>query len=728
MTSKSLSFSEKMGNHKKYITRTLWTSIIGFLLMAVYYILGVIMLISRSVNYSMLYSQSAEVLHHYKLNAVGRVLGFEQIGFVITFFIAIAFAFQGFAYVFDQKQLDFYMSQPTTRAQRLWRNYFKAFSTYIIMYVIIEALALIIAAAMGGVNDVILATALAEMVRNIILYFTVYNITLLAILLSGTFPIALLVVLFFMFVSLVLGFELYSFKGIFYATFAYNEKIGIIASPLYDRFGLFFDLKNMTDKVGYYWDFAGFKKSLAAVIPGTVDTLITGIVALILVVIFSRFRRAEHAGQTIVYRPFRWIVKITGCVIVGLAAGYVVYAVYDYAWNDRLFGLMFAIMLLSTVICGCVIEAILDSNIKKVFSGKAQTLMALAVVALIFVIFKGDLLGYDSYIPNAAKVKSCAITNGDYSYMIDYEYLDISDEHMEITDVASFSKLAEIGMKAQKEYVKHNRNNEYYDMGWSDINIRYRLTNGKDVYRKITIPYDVDKKLMSSIVDSEEYKKGFFAVFFDDEIREADKNAYTRNASYTTSTAYNDTKELPYSELSDAYRKDILEKYTFEMANNNLPIGQIDYSVERKDSDGFISTYAEYRMNVYESFTNTIEVLKKYGIYSENTLDVECIESISVINRYPGIDISAIDKTELYDMDIESKEKEYTDIDKIEEILANTSENGFYGQWFDYQGYFDQQYSVEIKSTKPIDQYGTTTVYYDFLLGKVPEFVIKDTN
>ena len=52
------------------------------------------------------------------------------------------------------------------------------------MYVIIEALALIIAAAMGGVNDVILATALAEMVRNIILYFTVYNITLLAILLS----------------------------------------------------------------------------------------------------------------------------------------------------------------------------------------------------------------------------------------------------------------------------------------------------------------------------------------------------------------------------------------------------------------------------------------------------------------------------------------------------------------------------------------------------------------
>ena len=167
MTSRSLSFSEKMGNHKKYITRNLWTSVIGLLLMAAYYILGVIMLISRCVNYAMLYNQSAEVLYHYKCNAVGRILGFEQFGFLITIFVAIAFAFQGFSYVFDQKQLDFYMSQPTTRAQRLWNGYFKAFTTYLAMYVLIEAIALIIAAAMGGVNKVVIVTALAEMVIGV---------------------------------------------------------------------------------------------------------------------------------------------------------------------------------------------------------------------------------------------------------------------------------------------------------------------------------------------------------------------------------------------------------------------------------------------------------------------------------------------------------------------------------------------------------------------------------
>ena len=728
MTSKSLSFSEKMGNSKKYITRTLWTSAIGFLLMAAYYILGTIMMVSRCTSYANIYNQKAEVFQHYKYNAVGRVVGFEQIGFLITIFIAVAFAFQGFSYVFEQKKLDFYMSQPTTRAQRLWKTYFRAFFTYLVMYGSIMLITLIIAAAMGGVNDVVLATALLEMVRCFILYFAIYNITLLAIFLSGTLPIAMLLLMFFLGISIVLGMELYSYKEIFYATFAYSESSGIIASPIQDRWGTYRVLKYMTNEVGYYWNFDGFKESLKLIIPGTVDTFLTGVAALILSVIFSKYRRAEHAGQTIVYKPFRWLVKIIVCVAIGLAAGYVIYQIYDYLWNDRLYVLMFVIMILATVICGCVIEAILNNNVKKVFAGKAQTLMALAIVALIFVIFKGDLLGYDSYIPNASRIKSCALLNNDYSYMINYEYLDISDEKMEITDVASFTKLAEIGMKTQKEYIKHQRNNEYVDLGWTDVSIRYRLKNGRDVYREITIPYDIDKSLMSTIIDSEEYKKGYFAVFFDEDLREVDKTANRKEIVYTTASAMQSTGEMPYSELSDAYRKDILEHYSFEMANNNLPIGQVEYTVDKENLEGFTSTYANYTLRVYDSYENTIALLKKYGIYSENTLDVECIGSVNVINYYPGVDISGLSQDELNNLDLESVSADYDDQDQIKELLESADVSEFYGQWFEYKGRYDDQYGMEVILNTPRDRYGSTSVYYNFKLGKVPEFVIEDTN
>lgn len=729
MTSKSLSFSEKLKNEKKYIVRNLWTSIIGFILLAIYYILGTIMLVSRSVNYAKMYNQSAEVLRHYKYNAVGRIVGFEEIGFLITAFIAITFAFQGFSYVFEQKKLDFYLSQPTTRAQRLRRNYLKAFLTYLIMYGSTLFIALLVAAAMGSVCKVLIVTALFEFVRNVILFFAVYNITLLAILLSGSFPIAALVLMFFLAITIVFGYEIFAYKEMFYATFGYYEKINIIASPLFDRALPCFSLKQLADEVGYYQNFEGFFESLRIVLPGSVDTLLTGIAFFILVLVFSKYRKAEHAGTTIVYRPFRWLVKIVGCVIVGLAAGYVVNEIYSYVWSDRLLVLMVVIMLLSTVICGCVIEAILEGNIKKVFSGKAQTLMALALVALIFVIFKGDLLGYDSYIPKASTVESCAITGEDYYYMVNYKYNDISSGHMEIKDIAKFTELAKIGMKAQKEYVNYTKNNGYKDFGWSDIDICYRLKSGRKIYRKITIPYDIDKALMSSIIDSEGYKKGKFAVFYDDELREAEKATSRKTAEYSGFSKTLTTDNMPYSELSDAYRKDILENYSFELANTTLPVGTVEYTIDKRDPDGFSNTYADYILTVYENFTNTIEVLKKYGIYSENTLDVECIGSVCVTNYYPGMDISKMDDEELATINSEeSKEVVYTDPDQIQKIIDCSEWGGAHGSWFNYSDYFDDQYGVEVRLTTPVDRYGTSSTYINFLSGKVPEFVVKDTN
>ncbi len=728
MTSRSLSFSERLKNHKKYISRTLWTSIIGIVLMAIYYMIGTIMMISRSINYAQIYHQSAFTLQHAKYNAVGRVMGFEQLGFVITIFIAIAFAFQGFSYVFDQKKLDFYLSQPTTRAQRLWKNYFNAFSTYILMYVAVMAVSIIIAAAMGGVNSVVLATILLEMVRNLLFFFAIYNIAVLAILLSGTLPIAVLVLIYMLAISAFTGFMLYLYKGVFFATFSYSENSGIIASPIMDRLNQIDYLKNLADGNNYYTSFEGFYRSLSAVMPGTIDTLVTGIVALVFVVIFSRYRRAEHAGHTIVYKPFRWFVKISACVLVGLASGYIVYSLYNYVWNDRMFIFVFVVILLSTVICGCVLEAILESNIKKLFEGKAQTLMALAIVALTFVIFKGDLLGYDSYIPAASKVESCALSDGDYSCMVNYNYIDMDGDHMYIRDVESFIKLAEIGMKAQKEYIKQSRNNRYIDAGWSDIDIFYRLKNGKNVYRRITIPYDVDRELISSIIDSKEYKEGYYAVFYDDVIRENDINAVNRSVQYDCGLTRLDTDRLPYSELSDAYRKDILENYSFEMANNNLPVGQVQYSAYLPDNDGINSDYTSYDMRVYANFENTIALLKKYGIYSESVLDVEYIENVCVTNNYPGYDISKMASDEIYNLEVESVSEYYADPEQIREIIDSSLSSEFYGMWFRYKDHFNDQYSIEINLSKPLGQYGSTTSYRNFLLGKVPEFVIKDTN
>ena len=235
MTSASLSLSNRISNHKKYITRTLWSSMLGFVLMAIYYVLGTAFMVARSINYGRVFHQSPERIKMEKINAAFRVLGMEQLGWILVVLIAIAFAFQGFSYVFESNKIDFYLSQPTTRGQRIKKNYFNAITTFILMYLSVNIVALLLAAILGAVNGAVIVVVLYETVKAIVLFFAIYNITVLAIMLSGTPLISMLVLAFFMAVTTAFGYELKALKNIFFATYANRDTYGIIGSPLFDR-------------------------------------------------------------------------------------------------------------------------------------------------------------------------------------------------------------------------------------------------------------------------------------------------------------------------------------------------------------------------------------------------------------------------------------------------------------------------------------------------------------
>ena len=733
MTSASLSLSNRISNHKKYITRTLWTSIIGYLLMALYYILGTVVMVSRSINYGRLYHQTPEVMHHEMINAVTKILGFEQFGWVLVMAMAIAFAFQGFSYVFEQKKLDFYLSQPTTRTQRIRKNYVNAITTFAFMYISINAITLIIAAIMGAMSSVVLVTVLIETIRMIVLFFTMYNLTVLAILLCGSMPISMIVLAFFMIVSSIYAYLITYFKGIFYATYAYRDSEHILAAPLFAKVSCTRVFVHLARENNWYnssvksvFDALSFAKEYE------IDILVTGLVAFAFVIIFSKFRKAEHAGKAIVYRPFRWVLKITISIAIGLGCGSFFYSMNDYVWNNgpKFYALMVTVMIIGTVLCGCIIEAVLDGNIKSFFKGKAQTVMAVAVVALIFVIFKGDLLGYDSYIPDKNKVESCALLGSDYNAQlyidqIYHEYEDYASENMFITDIDTFNQLTKEGMATQKKFAEDNKAGRYSDLGWNET-VLYRLKNGKEVYRQICIPYDTDEKLMSSIIDSEEYKTGHYSYFHDDLLREYDSaHKETRIVQYLSTGEAQVNTAISYAEISDAYRKDILEHFSFEMANNNRPIGEVQYD------NNVYSGYASCSFSIYEDYSNTIALLKKYGINTDTELDPNLIESIEVTNYYPGYDLEHMTDEEIEDMyreNIESYSFYYTDKEQIGLIMDSVCCTDYYSRWYRGLNEENGQFAVMVNARSSTNPGSFYTVYYSFEVGKVPDFVYSDTN
>ncbi len=717
MTSVNLSLGDRFKNHKTYINRTLWTSYIALPLLAAYFIIGVIMMISRSVNYAEVYNQSSLVLEREKIAGVSRILGFSQYGWVLVIGAAVMFALQGFNYVFNLSQIDFYLSQPTTRSQRLRRNYVNAISTFFVMYILAEAIALIIAAAMGAMNRFVLYSAMVEILRALNLFFAFYNITVLAVMLSGTLPIAILLTMGMSFIPILLVglFDLYG--EIFFATFSDIKPFNVYLSPIFDRITVMDHIPSKSDAFLAVGSADGFNRCLEVLIPREIDTLIVGIIAFVSVVIFSGMRHTEWAGKSIPLRPFRWTVKILTCFMVGMGAGYFVYLMNVGVWNKRLFPMMCALMIVAAVFAGCVIEVILEGNIRRFFKGMAQTIVAACLVLLTFIIYRGDLLGYDSYIPAASKVESCAIIGGNrnFNYIDGISGIYGTGEDMKLSAVDDVIDITKGGMKLQKQ-IRDRDDYGYVSDGYY-MTVLYRMKNGQKIYRSITVPYETYDEQLERIVSSEEFKRGYFESFEDDKVRTLDAETDYHTLRYQTLNDSESTNEFNYSELSDAYRKDLLENYTFSSIKEKMPIGTIEY-----ENNG--NNFVFGSMEVYDCFANTIALLQKYGIYSDYSLKAEDIKEIKVTNYYMGYDLDDDEAAEPPSEDAQSSYEIYSDKESIEKIIEVSISNSYHNPWFNYSrmGY---QYGIEIYMKGNTSNY--SDLYYTFYKGKVPDFVKKDT-
>lgn len=729
MTSANLSLSDKLKTRTKIINRTLWTSLIALPLMAVYYIFGMIMVMTKVADYAESSAQSMEKFFNSKLDGVIVIMGFKSIGWLLAMFIAIMFAYQGFSYLFSQSKLDFYLSQPTTRTQRIRRIFGNAISTYVIMLLAVEAVALIIAAFSGAVNGPVLVNVLFETLRTVVVFIVVYTVTVFAMFLSGNMLTAIILTGFFGFLPALISYEINFLRKIFYATFANLGRKIIYFSPLADRCFTWSASREYKEGLNYNLNYNAVFEFLKDNWRYEVDTIVVGIIALVLLCIAAKARKAEDAGKSITYRPFRWLVKIAVCVVAGIGAAWTVSEMTYTGLNNKMYMLMCIIMVIAAIFVGCLIEILFDNNNIKSFSkGKGQTLMAVAVILLVFFIHRGDLCGYDSYVPNASSVESCAFVDESYNFSTTEHninvFTDYTEKNMYITDVDTFIEVAKIGMKTQKatmEELRTNVHGTWPDKGWTK-NILYRMKDGRKIYRRIVVPYDIDSELLNTVVSSKEYKEGAFEVFHDDALRELEAKGAVATIEYTANGKTHRADSIPYSEISDAYRKDIMENYDFNLDRDNHPMGHLTYAIS-------VPEYAYAEFDVYENFENTLNVLKKYDTYVDPTIDPSSVKQIIVTNFAPGADYDNMTSEEyaVYATGKEQTKVTYEDRECIKQILESTFTSNYYGKWYEHSKYVNQQYMVEIFTDSPtFSRYSAP--YFCFQKGKVPDFVVKDTN
>jgi ABC-2 type transport system permease protein len=151
---------------------------------------------------------------------------------------------------------------------------------------------------------------------------------------------------------------------------------------------------------GYYYNTAYDYSYLPWIVLGIV------LYSVIAVILYLK-RPSESAGKAIAFKWAEPIVK-TLCVIPmafigGIFFNSLISDNQSKGWY--VFGIVFVY-----VVVALVMEAIFRMDVKGALKHKGQLVFNAVCVALIFIIFRYDVFGYNAYVPNDSELQSCAIS------------------------------------------------------------------------------------------------------------------------------------------------------------------------------------------------------------------------------------------------------------------------------------------------------------------------------
>jgi len=647
MTSKTLSLHDiKIKDLQTEISkRHIWINAISVLIMVCYYILGLILNLARGRRLYRLYDSpgSDVTMRQYLSGYTGQMIGMNSATCVITIVIAVLSGFAVFYFLYKTQSVDFYLSQPITRKCQFINIYLNGLCTFAVLDLIFTITGIGIAGAMNAMTIAGIGYVLINYLRNVLLFFALYNLTILAVLVSRNLLTAVIVAFIFitgdMLISTLIEGGL---KSTYFATY-YNPRYVLgarltetphILSPLYNHFA----------GMRVFSDIYEEANPLSGIFKFDILTLVFSIVVLMLAYKAYMVRKAEDIGTGVTYPIIKNILKLIVAVPMAVTAAMIVDIALENTFGG--YSVMSVIILIFVAAIVCMLtEVICAGNIKAAFKNIWHFLIAGICAIAVFAIFKSDVFGYDSFVPDLSKVESCALFK-EYSYRTMYdengEFLNTSRYslmNMDIEDKESVAKIAELGQAT----IRNNRifqNYVYrgaaipesaamsdtvtYGMGGytlgNDAIVSYRLKNGKIVIRNIYIPSDIDEDLMNNVIGSDGYRDCAFGL---DLIKKRmEKENLTGRMSYDVGFAASNMafSEEMLAEFLDCYDKD-LENYDYSLAAHESPVGLVN-------CDNNMQMYTNsiyYTFAVYKEYTNTLEFLKKYNIYTESNPSPESV-------------------------------------------------------------------------------------------------------
>ena len=536
-----------------------------------------------------------------------------------------------FAYLHDQRQIDFYHSLPVRRERLFAEHFLAALAAVVLPYLINLLLSLAVAAALGT-DGLSAGAVLAGCASHLLLLLSLYALGAVTAMLAGNRIVhALLSLVLFGFAPLLI----YGYVSLretlqpaWYSQLIEWDWIVIHSSPAARYIGLLNDSYPLT------WG-------------DVVALLVFILLALFFALLLYRHRPSEAAGRALAFPISRPIIKYPLMLLAMTGFALVLYSISgDLVWYY----------------VGAVLGGFLSAQIMEViyrfdFRGAAKKLLPMAAMILLFcggsLLLERDVFGYNSYVPQqnvaAVEVYFRGSLEDYYSYQVIHQSgttLGAEDADARLrrgrsedpAAIAAMQRLATILAEDPEQAVagealpQENNNHTFVRAV-----MRFTLDNGKTVTREYSGSADV-----CTVIDELE------ALFADDDFLSRRYNMFEAEAGQlrlqdvisfediSLEYGLQPSDVLSYEEQAELQRlnldiSELLATYQQELLAMSLaekleapPIGRLVFYRFQKDP-GTLElnwentavdqglAYMCYEYPLYAGFEHTLALLEEIG-------------------------------------------------------------------------------------------------------------------
>ena len=646
-----------------------------------------------------------------------KITGMGNVPLIILIIgLAAINGLQSMAHLLSRNKSDFYASIPVKRNKLFSVSYLNGVLIFIIPYLPFLIISLIIGGANGYVTGETVGLAFASFISAVVIYTVIYTTVVLACILTGNIIVSVIGSGVLLFWPALIAALVHSYMSSFFITYcdpimyAENTSYNSLRESSYMLFSPVLFIIKCNSAASDCLQLAMPERSLRFIIT---YAIVSVLLIAVCVVLYNK-RPSEAAGHAMAFKITKPFIKVILMVPASSFAGLLFYSIVGNSSAWLIFGIISGL-----VLSHAIIEIIYEFDFKACIHHFASAGVAAAITVFAICFFIFDISGYDRYMPKASDVSSAALACsslqssvtilGENNFTIDNEYYRTAN--MKLKDIDDVLTLAENGVSFASSH--RNNFNSTADTGSDNTAytiIRWRLNNGRSVYRAYSIDYSDDTvfKAYDSIYATREYKDAVFPVLTADDSQI--KNLYYSSPVGETKLSLN-TSEM--QKILDTYRTELYMQQA-DILKSEAPIGFINTHVGYSGSDmtDDVSFSSAYECYIYPSFTKTIALLKDAGTDVYGFMDTSNMNSIDVTN---------------YDSNGNSTSKTYKDPSAMEQIIKACVPADYFYMNSAVYAYKYSSYDVQVDyKTDEVNNDWRPTSSMILLSDMVPNFVAKD--